>query len=39
MPERMLSKDRIARLAQCAWVEGNEVLVIMSKTGGVFSQA
>lgn len=30
MPERMLSKDRIARLAQCAWVEGNEVLVIMS---------
>lgn len=34
MPERTLSKDRIARLAQCGWVEGNEVLVIISKTGG-----
>ena len=34
MPERTLSKDRIARLAQCGWVEGNEVLAIISKTGG-----
>lgn len=34
MPERTLSKDRITRLAQCGWVEGNEALVIISKTGG-----
>ena len=34
MPERTLSKDRIARLAQCSWAGGNEALVIISKTGG-----
>ena len=33
MPERKLSKDRVARLAQCAWVEDDEVLVAISKTG------
>ena len=33
MPERKLSKDRLARLAECGWVEGDEVLVAISKTG------
>lgn len=33
MPERKLSRDRVARLAGCPWVEGDEVLVIISKTG------
>lgn len=33
MPERKLSKDRVARLAECAWVENDEVLVAISKTG------
>lgn len=33
MPERKLSKDRICRLAECSWVEADEVLVIISKTG------
>lgn len=33
MPERKLSRDRVARPARCPWVEGDEVLVIISKTG------
>lgn len=33
MPERKLSRDRIARLAECSWVEADEVLVAISKTG------
>ena len=33
MPERKLSRDRIARLAKCSWVEADEVLVAISKTG------
>lgn len=33
LPERKLSKDRIMRLASCKWVEDNEVVAIISKTG------
>ena len=33
LPERTLSKDRITRLASCKWVEDNEVVAIISKTG------
>ena len=33
MPERKLSKDRVNRLAECGWVESDEVLVVISKTG------
>ena len=33
LPERTLSKDRIMRLASCKWVEDNEVVAIISKTG------
>ena len=33
LPERTLSKDRITRLATCKWVEDNEVVAIISKTG------
>ena len=34
LPDRTLSKDRIARYAECGWVENCEVMVIISKTGG-----
>ena len=30
---RRLGRDRVARLASCGWVEGREVVVIVSKTG------
>lgn len=30
---RKLSRDRVTRLASCDWVEANEVVVIISKTG------
>ena len=33
LPDRTLSKDRIARYAECSWVEGCEVMVVISKTG------
>ena len=33
LPDRKLSRDRVARYASCKWVEDNEVLVIISKTG------
>lgn len=33
LPERKLSKDRVMRLASCRWVEDNEVVVIVSKSG------
>lgn len=33
LPDRTLSKDRIARYAECSWVEGCEVVVVISKTG------
>lgn len=33
MPDRKLSRDRVARLAACGWVRAAEVLVIISKTG------
>lgn len=33
LPDRTLSKDRIVRYADCAWVENCEVMVIISKTG------
>lgn len=33
LPERSLNKDRVSRWAACEWVEGNEVMVIISKTG------
>ena len=34
LPDRKLSGDRIARYAECDWVEGCEVMVMISKTGG-----
>lgn len=34
LPERTLNKDRLTRYAQCDWVRGCEVMVIISKTGG-----
>ena len=33
LPERKLSKDRVVRLAECGWVENDEVVVVISKTG------
>lgn len=33
LPDRKLSKDRIARLAACDWVGECEVVVVISKTG------
>lgn len=33
LPDRKLSRDRITRYADCSWVDGNEVMVIISKTG------
>lgn len=33
MPERKLGKDRVARLAECSWVENDEVPVAISKAG------
>lgn len=33
MPERKLGKGRVARLAERSWVEDDEVLVAISKTG------
>ena len=33
IPERSLSKDRIKRFAECAWVQDCETLVIISKSG------
>ena len=34
LPDRNLTRDRIARLASCAWVEARENLVIISESGG-----
>lgn len=34
LPGRSLSKDRVTRLAGCAWVDAMENLVIISETGG-----
>ena len=33
LPDRTLSKDRMARYAECSWVENCEVVVVISKTG------
>lgn len=33
LPERTLNKDRMTRLAECAWIEESHVVVILSKTG------
>lgn len=33
LPGRKLSRDRVARLASCDWVEAREVVVIISKAG------
>lgn len=33
LPERRLSRDRVARLAECRWAEDAEVVVVISKTG------
>ena len=33
LPGRKFSRDRVARLASCDWVEAREVVVIISKTG------
>lgn len=34
LPDRGLTRDRVARLASCAWVEARENLVIVSPSGG-----
>lgn len=34
LPDRTLGRDRIARLASCAWIAANENLVILSESGG-----
>lgn len=34
LPGRSVTRDRIARLAECAWVEARENLVIISESGG-----
>ena len=34
LPDRTLSRDRIARLASCGWIEARENLVIVSESGG-----
>lgn len=34
LPDRNLTRDRVARLASCAWVEACENLVILSESGG-----
>ena len=34
LPDRSLTRDRIARLASCAWVEARENLVVISESGG-----
>lgn len=34
LPDRNLTRDRIARLAECSWVEARENLVIISESGG-----
>ena len=33
LPDRTLAKDRIARYADCKWVDDREVVVVISKTG------
>jgi DNA replication protein DnaC len=33
LPDRKLSKDRVIRYADCKWVEDNEVMVIISRSG------
>ena len=33
LPDRTLSKDRMIRYAECAWIENCEVMIIISKTG------
>ncbi|MDO4539115.1 MAG: ATP-binding protein, partial [Coriobacteriales bacterium] len=33
LPNRKLSKDRVARWAECRWVEECEVMVVISKSG------
>ncbi len=34
LPDRSVTRDRIARLATCAWVDARENLVIISESGG-----
>lgn len=34
LPDRSVARDRIARLATCAWVDARENLVIISESGG-----
>ena len=34
LPDRSLTRDRVARLASCAWVEARENLVVISESGG-----
>ena len=34
LPDRSLTRDRIARLASCAWVGARENLVVISESGG-----
>lgn len=34
LPDRSIARDRIARLATCAWIEARENLVIISESGG-----
>lgn len=37
LPDRSLTRNRIAMLASCAWIEARENLVIISESGGVKS--
>ena len=34
LPDRSLTRDRVARLASCTWVEARENLVVISESGG-----
>ena len=34
LPDRSLTRGRVARLASCAWVEARENLVVISESGG-----
>ncbi len=33
LPERKLSRDRITRYAECKWIEDNEVICVISRSG------
>lgn len=33
LPDRKLNKDRVTRYADCKWIEDNDVLILISKSG------